>query len=233
MVYTCHITDITRLCVLIICVNHRRGWVNVVESVSVWVETVYCILKWHIHWRVPCLKIDFQFYLSVEVWFVLVINWIGCPESLESKGAGSFNFKQHSQNTKPWKSVINTCVCNESARYFSLPWRFLSLCFYCSLLRQCINDDCRKAVHRSNAPSLGSWAGSIDRMWARRLEALAVDDAGAGFVVFLLGDPHLLEGGQGGQDGAADPDGVLALGGSNDLQRRRRSNITQKTSLRF
>jgi hypothetical protein len=28
------------------------------------------------------------------------------------------------------------------------------------------------------------------------LEALAMDDSGAGFVVFLLGDPHLLEGGE-------------------------------------
>ena len=32
-----------------------------------------------------------------------------------------------------------------------------------------------------------------------------------------LGDPHLLEGGQGGQDGPADPDGVLALWGRHDL----------------
>ena len=42
-------------------------------------------------------------------------------------------------------------------------------------------------------------------------------DARAGLVVLLLGDPHLLEGGQGGQDGAADPDGVLPLRGSDDL----------------
>merc|ERR1719166_444417 len=49
------------------------------------------------------------------------------------------------------------------------------------------------------------------------LEALAVDDGGAALVVLLLGDPHLLEGGEGGQDGAADPDGVLPLGGSDDL----------------
>ena len=37
------------------------------------------------------------------------------------------------------------------------------------------------------------------------------------FVVLLLGDPHLLEGGEGGKNGTADPDGVLALRGSNDL----------------
>ena len=39
-----------------------------------------------------------------------------------------------------------------------------------------------------------------------RLEALAVDDRGTALVVLLLGDPHLLEGGERGQDGAADPD---------------------------
>merc|ERR1712122_186285 len=49
------------------------------------------------------------------------------------------------------------------------------------------------------------------------LEALAVDDGGAALVVLLLGDPHLLEGGEGGEDGATDPYGVLSLRGSNDL----------------
>merc|ERR1719220_2222435 len=43
------------------------------------------------------------------------------------------------------------------------------------------------------------------------LEAFAVDDSGAGLVVLLLGDPHLLEGGEGSQDGASDPDGVFPL----------------------
>ena len=32
-----------------------------------------------------------------------------------------------------------------------------------------------------------------------------------------LGDPHLLEGGEGGENGATDPDGVLALRRSDDL----------------
>merc|ERR1711981_1245806 len=50
-----------------------------------------------------------------------------------------------------------------------------------------------------------------------RLEALAVDNGGAALVVLLLGDPHLLEGGEGSQDGSSDPDGVLPLGGSDDL----------------
>merc|ERR1712224_924210 len=49
------------------------------------------------------------------------------------------------------------------------------------------------------------------------LEALPVDDGGAALVVLLLGDPHLLEGGEGSKDGASDPDGVLPLRRSNDL----------------
>merc|ERR1712025_1552397 len=44
-----------------------------------------------------------------------------------------------------------------------------------------------------------------------------MDDGGTALVVFLLGDPHLLEGGERGEDGASDPDGVLPLGGSDDL----------------
>jgi len=44
-----------------------------------------------------------------------------------------------------------------------------------------------------------------------------VDNAWAGLVVLLLGDPHLLEGGQGSQDGSTDPYGVLPLRGSDDL----------------
>merc|ERR1711887_252621 len=48
-------------------------------------------------------------------------------------------------------------------------------------------------------------------------EALPVDNGWAALVVFLLGDPHLLEGGKGRQDGATDPDGVFPLRGSNDL----------------
>ena len=58
------------------------------------------------------------------------------------------------------------------------------------------------------------------RCWQRivyALEALPVDNARARLVVLLLGDPHLLESGEGSQDGASDPDGVLPLGGSDDL----------------
>ena len=44
-----------------------------------------------------------------------------------------------------------------------------------------------------------------------------MNHGGTALVVLLLGDPHLLEGGEGSQDGASDPDGVLPLGGSDDL----------------
>lgn len=57
----------------------------------------------------------------------------------------------------------------------------------------------------------------VDEIILKRLEAFPVDNAWARLIVFLLGDPHLLEGGQGGQDGTTDPDGVFSLWGSNDL----------------
>ena len=49
------------------------------------------------------------------------------------------------------------------------------------------------------------WPGAA----AGFLETLPVHDGGAGLIVLLLRDPHLLEGGEGSQDGASDPDGVL------------------------
>ncbi len=66
---------------------------------------------------------------------------------------------------------------------------------------------------------LTSLLGQRGRTW-NFLEALAVDDGGAGLVVLLLADPHLLEGGEGSQDGATDPDGVFPLWGSDDLEVR-------------
>jgi len=48
-----------------------------------------------------------------------------------------------------------------------------------------------------------------------------VDNGWAGLVVLLLADPHGLEGGQRGEDGAANPDGVLPLRRSNDLDLHR------------
>lgn len=48
-------------------------------------------------------------------------------------------------------------------------------------------------------------------------EALPVDDGWSDLVVLLSADPHLLEGGQRGQDGATDPHRVLPLRGAVDL----------------
>ena len=44
-----------------------------------------------------------------------------------------------------------------------------------------------------------------------------MDNAGTRFVILLLGDPHLLEGGQRSKDGSSDPDRVFPLWRSNDL----------------
>lgn len=49
------------------------------------------------------------------------------------------------------------------------------------------------------------------------LEALAVNNGGARLVVLLLRDPHLLESRQRSQDGAADPNRVLAFWRGNNL----------------
>merc|ERR1712112_423436 len=58
---------------------------------------------------------------------------------------------------------------------------------------------------------------SIQFRSLEQLEALAVDDGWAALIVLLLGDPHLLEGGEGSKNGASDPDRVFPLWGSNDL----------------
>jgi len=44
-----------------------------------------------------------------------------------------------------------------------------------------------------------------------------VHDRRTGFIVFLLRNPHLLEGGKRRQDGSTDPDGVFSLGRRDDL----------------
>ena len=44
-----------------------------------------------------------------------------------------------------------------------------------------------------------------------------MDNAWARLVIFSLGDPHGLKGGQRGQDGATDPDGVLSFWWRDDL----------------
>merc|ERR1712215_245519 len=49
------------------------------------------------------------------------------------------------------------------------------------------------------------------------LETLAVNNGWATLIILLLGDPYLLEGGEGSKDGSSDPDRVLPLWWSNDL----------------
>ena len=63
----------------------------------------------------------------------------------------------------------------------------------------------------------GSHRSHVTGFRPTSLEALPVDDGRAGLVVLLLADPHGLEGGQRGEDGAADPDGVLPLRRGDDL----------------
>ena len=50
-----------------------------------------------------------------------------------------------------------------------------------------------------------------------RLEALAVNDTRAGLVVLLLRAPEVLEGRERRENRSTDPDGVLPLGRSNNL----------------
>merc|ERR1712131_93156 len=69
----------------------------------------------------------------------------------------------------------------------------------------------------SDCISQGRTGEFVEVFWLRNLEALPVDNGWAALVVLLLGDPHLLEGGEGRQDGSTDPDRVLPLRGSNDL----------------
>merc|ERR1719495_2558537 len=49
------------------------------------------------------------------------------------------------------------------------------------------------------------------------LKAFSVDNGRSAFIIFLLGDPHLLESGERSKDGSSDPDRVFSLRGSNDL----------------
>merc|ERR1719217_1932103 len=52
-------------------------------------------------------------------------------------------------------------------------------------------------------------------------KALSVHDGGARLIIFSLRDPHLLEGTERGQDGATNPDRVLALWRRDDLDLHR------------
>jgi hypothetical protein len=58
---------------------------------------------------------------------------------------------------------------------------------------------------------------AFSRLVLNRLEAFSVDNGWSCFVVFLLGDPHSLEGGEGSKDGATNPDGVFTFWWGDDL----------------
>eukprot|EP00445_Apocalathium_hangoei_P064754 CAMPEP_0204112228 /NCGR_PEP_ID=MMETSP0361-20130328/2925_1 /ASSEMBLY_ACC=CAM_ASM_000343 /TAXON_ID=268821 /ORGANISM="Scrippsiella Hangoei, Strain SHTV-5" /LENGTH=156 /DNA_ID=CAMNT_0051062389 /DNA_START=64 /DNA_END=531 /DNA_ORIENTATION=+ len=89
---------------------------------------------------------------------------------------------------------INPQHCtNNSSGIWSEPWRSELL------------SSMRHPQMLNTSHSLG-WEG--DEQLHQSSEALPVHDRGAGLVVLALGDPHLLEGAQRRQDGAADPDGV-------------------------
>merc|ERR1719376_1129940 len=60
------------------------------------------------------------------------------------------------------------------------------------------------------------YPGIADRM-QKEITALAPSTIKVALIVLLLGDPHLLEGGEGSKDGSSDPDGVLPLWWSDDL----------------
>merc|ERR1719357_628735 len=49
------------------------------------------------------------------------------------------------------------------------------------------------------------------------LKAFSVDNRRSAFIIFLLGDPHLLESGERSKDGSSDPDRVFSLRRSDDL----------------
>ena len=63
------------------------------------------------------------------------------------------------------------------------------------------------------------------------LRALSVHYGGAVLLILLLGDPHLLEGGEGGDDGTPDPHGVLPLRGLHHRHTHRRRSQGQQLLL--
>ena len=71
---------------------------------------------------------------------------------------------------------------------------------------------------------LCDWVSTRIYMHGNRLDALAVDNAGAVLVILLLRDPHFLGGRERRQNRSADPHGVLAL-------RRRDDSVQQRASL--
>lgn len=95
---------------------------------------------------------------------------------------------------------------------FSFP--LLSLLFFLRLSSRHLGDPSVTPRHCRCIPRICTFhlpAPTVeDPSWKDKLDTYRL-------VVLGLGDPHLLEGRQRGQDGTTDPDRVLALGGRNDL----------------
>lgn len=66
-----------------------------------------------------------------------------------------------------------------------------------------------------------SWHGQARRRHpqSRKSEASPADDRGTDFLILLAGDPHVLEGGERAQDGAAHPGAVCGIGAGGYLDR--------------
>merc|ERR1712113_1247331 len=92
-----------------------------------------------------------------------------------------------------WSRVGVHAGCCLAALFAPLPEY---LCGICQNALSCLKA-CSRAARTRNLHAFGRMRSTL--------------------VVLLLGDPHLLEGGEGRQDGSSDPDGVLPLRGSNDL----------------
>jgi len=67
--------------------------------------------------------------------------------------------------------------------------------------------------------------------FAKGLKALSVDNGWSRLIVLLLGDPHLLEGGERSQDRSSDPYRVFPLWGSDDLNLHGRGSKGSKLLL--
>merc|ERR1719154_148876 len=76
---------------------------------------------------------------------------------------------------------------------------------------------CSIKVYSNNVSIITLGSQQKESYQNSHLEALAVDNGWAALIVLLLGDPHLLEGGKRSKDGSSDPDRVLPLWWSNDL----------------
>ncbi|TGZ37707.1 Uncharacterized protein DBV15_02949, partial [Temnothorax longispinosus] len=106
--------------------------------------------------------------------------------------------------------------------FLSLLFLFLSRVFVCRDEHSVMKYDGAYRKGNKKEKEKNRDDGKRDSRYDVSLETFAMNDARARFVVLLFGNPHLLEGGQGSQDGTTDPYGILPLGRSDDLDLDRR-----------